>query len=100
MAEIKFKASLDLPKKLELSASKQVIGEYIASNLKHQLFEWQQQALQNFLAYQEHKQQLSKNSYTHLMFNLATGAGKTLLMAASAAFPLPRAISMYSSYQR
>ena len=83
MAEIKFKASLDLPKKLELSASKQVVGEYIASNLKHQLFEWQQQALQNFLAYQEHKQQLSKNSYTHLMFNLATGSGKTLLMAAT-----------------
>lgn len=51
---------------------------YIANNLKYPFYEWQQNAFENFLLYQaDHKQEP-----THLMFNMATGTGKTLLMAA------------------
>lgn len=58
------------------------IPEYVTNNLKHSFFEWQKNALENFLYYQNPKSQLSK-SPTHLMFNMATGTGKTLLMAAT-----------------
>ncbi len=83
MAEIKFKDVITLPQKLELIAEDKIIPEYITSNLRHKLFEWQEEALKNFLAYQDKKDKLSNEKYTHLMFNLATGAGKTLLMASS-----------------
>ncbi len=58
------------------------IPKYITDNLKHSLFSWQKEALENFLFYQNPKSKLKKNP-THLMFNMATGTGKTLLMAAS-----------------
>ncbi len=58
------------------------IPKYITDNLKHSLFSWQKEALENFLYYQNPKSNLKKNP-THLMFNMATGTGKTLLMAAS-----------------
>jgi len=58
------------------------IPKYITDNLKHSLFAWQKEALENFLFYQNPKSNLKKNP-THLMFNMATGTGKTLLMAAS-----------------
>ncbi len=83
MSEIKFKDVINLPKELKIPAKKQEIPEYITSNLKHNLFEWQEEALKNFLAYCENKSDIDSNPYTHLMFNLATGAGKTLLMASS-----------------
>ena len=53
------------------------IPSYIAKNLKHPFFDWQKEAFENFLIYQaDHKK-----TPTHLMFNMATGTGKTLLMA-------------------
>ena len=56
------------------------IPEYVSSNLKYDFFDWQKSALQYFLAY-------NNNGFlkypTHLMFNMATGTGKTLLMAAA-----------------
>lgn len=62
------------------------IPSYITDNLKFSLYEWQKEALENFLineivrAKKEKKgEQLSPN---HLMFNMATGSGKTLVMAA------------------
>ena len=58
------------------------IPKYITDNLKHSLFEWQKEALENFLFYQNPKSNLKKNP-THLMFNMATGTGKTLLMAST-----------------
>ena len=58
------------------------IPKYITDNLKHSLFSWQKEALENFLYYQNPKSKLKKNP-THPMFNMATGTGKTLLMAAS-----------------
>jgi len=55
------------------------IPKYISDNLKYDFFDWQREAFENFLIYQnDHKQ-----SPTHLMFNLATGTGKTLLMAST-----------------
>jgi type III restriction enzyme len=56
------------------------IPPYISQNIKHELFAWQKSALENFLIYQD--RQSSQNTPTHLMFNMATGTGKTLLMAA------------------
>ena len=49
----------------------------ISDNLKYNFFEWQREAFENLLAYEsEHRK-----DPTHLMFNMATGTGKTLLMA-------------------
>ncbi|MFH1052326.1 MAG: DEAD/DEAH box helicase family protein [bacterium] len=57
------------------------IPHYIKGNLRHTFFDWQNQAMENFLFYENPKTQLKKTP-THLMFNMATGTGKTLLMAA------------------
>lgn len=58
------------------------IPEFIATNLKYDFFDWQRDAFENFLYYQYPDFRLQK-SPTHLMFNMATGTGKTLLMAAA-----------------
>lgn len=58
------------------------IPNYITSNLKHDCFDWQREALENFLYYENPKSKLQKKP-THLMFNMATGTGKTLLMAST-----------------
>lgn len=58
------------------------IPQYITSNLKHKLFYWQKEALEHFLYYENKEAGLKKNP-THLMFNMATGSGKTLIMAAT-----------------
>ncbi len=55
------------------------IPHYISENLKYTFFDWQREAFENFLVYQEDH----KKYPTHLMFNMATGTGKTLLMAAT-----------------
>jgi type III restriction enzyme len=56
------------------------IPEYISNNLKYEFFEWQKNAFENLLiAEEEHH----KQNPTHLMFNMATGTGKTLLMAST-----------------
>jgi len=64
--------------------SRIVLPEYITSNLKHDLWYWQKEALQYFLAYDDPEYEYEKpaNEPTHLMFNMATGTGKTMLMAA------------------
>lgn len=55
------------------------IPKYISENLKYEFFDWQKEGFENLLVYEaDHK----KNP-THLMFNMATGTGKTLLMAAA-----------------
>ena len=58
------------------------IPKYISNNLKYELFDWQKTAFENLLFYENKKFKLKKNP-THLMFNMATGTGKTLLMAAT-----------------
>ena len=52
------------------------IPSYIKDNLNKELREYQIQALKRFLL------QRKKPSTNHLMFNMATGSGKTLVMAA------------------
>jgi type III restriction enzyme len=59
------------------------IPKYVTDNLKYSFYEWQKKAFENFLTYQEIKKIESPNDPTHLMFNMATGTGKTLLMAAT-----------------
>lgn len=55
------------------------IPGYISDNLKYSFFDWQQEAFENLLIYEKEY----KKNPTHLMFNMATGTGKTLLMAST-----------------
>lgn len=62
------------------------IPEYISENLKFPLYDWQKVAIENFLI-NENGRKTKINSGekllpNHLMFNMATGSGKTLVMAA------------------
>lgn len=57
------------------------IPKYISENLRFALFEWQETALLTFLTYEAIKHKEGDNKATHLLFNMATGSGKTLLMA-------------------
>ncbi len=60
---------------------KLLIPEYITNNLKYEFFDWQKKSIQYFLAYNNPENEFLRNS-THLMFNMATGTGKTVLMGA------------------
>jgi type III restriction enzyme len=64
--------------------SKIELPEYITSNLKHNFWYWQKEALQHFMAFDdpEYGYEKASNEPTHLLFNMATGTGKTMLMAA------------------
>lgn len=73
--ELKFKA-------FDLGITKPRVPNYIIDNLKFELFKWQEEALINFLIHQEIQIVEENNNPTHLLFNMATGTGKTLLMAA------------------
>ena len=59
------------------------IPQYITNNLKYGFFDWQKNAFENFLTFQAIKERENPNEPTHLMFNMATGTGKTLLMAST-----------------
>ena len=69
-------------KAYDLEIPKQKVPTYISENLKFKLFDWQERALINFLTFQEIKTAEEDNNPTHLLFNMATGTGKTLIMAA------------------
>lgn len=56
------------------------IPNYIMDNLNHHLRPYQEEAVQRFM-YLEGKD--DSNLYNKLMFNMATGSGKTLVLAAS-----------------
>lgn len=58
------------------------IPTYITENIRFPMFDWQTKALENFLDYQQVKDIENPQDPTHLLFNMATGTGKTLLMAA------------------
>ncbi len=60
------------------------IPAYITDNIKYDFWQWQKEALQYFFAFDDLKYEFEKqvNDPTHLMFNMATGTGKTLIMAA------------------
>ena len=58
------------------------IPDYITSNLSPhiKLREYQVEAIQNTLLYLDNSK-LSKNKQTHLLYHMATGSGKTVIMA-------------------
>lgn len=57
------------------------IPHYVSENLKYPLFDWQKEAFEYFLLNENRKK--TENKPTHLMFNMATGTGKTLIMAST-----------------
>lgn len=57
------------------------IESYITDNLKYPLFKWQKEALINFLINENTRTQEQTTTPNHLLFNMATGSGKTLVMA-------------------
>lgn len=69
-------------KAYDLEIPKQKVPTFISENLKFKLFDWQEKALTNFFTFQEIKIVEEDNNPTHLLFNMATGTGKTLIMAA------------------
>ena len=70
----------------ELSKVKPEDYSYITENLKFPLYDWQKTAIENFLLNEKiRKAKTAKGEVVppnHLMFNMATGSGKTLVMAA------------------
>lgn len=60
--------------------------DFVLNNLKYSLFDWQTEALENFLYFDRTSEFEDfpelKNKPTHLLFNMATGSGKTMMMAA------------------
>ena len=54
---------------------------YITNNIKFPLFDWNKNALEKFLTFQKIKEVEQNINATHLMFNMATGSGKTVIMA-------------------
>lgn len=77
----------DIESKKEILDEEQYnIPSYITENLRYPLYEWQRKALENFLVNEitreKKKSKGEKQNPNHLMFNMATGSGKTLVMAA------------------
>ena len=77
----------DIESKKEILDEEQYnIPSYITDNLRYPLYEWQRKALENFLVNEitreKKKSKGEKQNPNHLMFNMATGSGKTLVMAA------------------
>ena len=70
-------------KAFDYDIMKPKVPAYISDNLKYQLFDWQTVALQNFLIHEQIKEIENHDGSTHLLFNMATGTGKTLVMAAT-----------------
>lgn len=58
------------------------IPSYITDNLRFLLFNWQEDALVRFLTHEQIRIENNETTANHLLFNMATGTGKTLLMAA------------------
>ena len=56
--------------------------EYISENLKHELRPYQQEAVGRYLHYYDKDQTRDQSRGLQLLFNMATGSGKTMLMAA------------------
>ncbi|MCG5263841.1 DEAD/DEAH box helicase family protein [Acinetobacter pittii] len=56
------------------------LPEYLKINLKDNLRPYQEEALRYF-HYSQFKQDIADKDYKHLLFNMATGSGKTMVMA-------------------
>ena len=58
-----------------------VIPNWLTNNLKFGLRPYQQEAFQRFIACYQGKKIFPDNKYIHLLYNMATGSGKTVIMA-------------------
>lgn len=58
------------------------LPEYVKSNLKDNLRPYQEEALRYF-HYSQFRQDIADRDYKHVLFNMATGSGKTMVMAAT-----------------
>ena len=67
---------------LKIGPEEERLLQQLQANLKHQFYPWQKRALENFLLFEKHRQRNEITEPVHLMFNMATGSGKTLVMAA------------------
>ena len=69
---------------LDIAGESYEVPDYIKSNLKHDFWYWQKNAMQYFDVFEKRKDKFVENinEPTHLMFNMATGTGKTMIMAA------------------
>lgn len=69
---------------LDISGETYEAPDYIKNNLKHDFWPWQKDAMQYFDIFEKKKERFveNPNEPTHLMFNMATGTGKTMMMAA------------------
>ncbi|EHU1614661.1 DEAD/DEAH box helicase family protein [Acinetobacter baumannii] len=56
------------------------LPEYLKANLKDNLRPYQEEALRYF-HYSQFKKEIADRDYKHLLFNMATGSGKTMVMA-------------------
>ena len=83
MSDIKYLYDTIYRDAVEYGVSPPPKPTYIFDNLEYKFFEWQQKAFDDFLLYQGIKKKKDPDSCTHLMFNMATGSGKTMLMAAA-----------------
>lgn len=63
------------------------VPEAVSANLRHEMFEWQREAMERLVLKWEVEKaarlQDAGKAPLHLMFNMATGTGKTLIMAAA-----------------
>ncbi len=89
----KLSEKIDYTKELFGESILPEVPETISDNLKHNMWPLQEEAFKNFLFYENVKEGsnnenlpnvefVNKDEPTHLMFNMATGSGKTMLMAA------------------
>ncbi len=69
-------------KAFDWGISKPKIPVFIIENIRHTFWLWQKEALEIFLTQEKIKEKENNFEPTHLMFNMATGTGKTMLMAA------------------
>lgn len=58
------------------------IPEHISLNLRHELRPYQREALGRYLHYSDNDQNRDRTRGMQLLFNMATGSGKTMIMAA------------------
>lgn len=73
--------SYDMFQKLDENNHKKLVPSYIIDNLKYELRSYQLECLGRYLSYSQSVKSVKKDK-EHILFNMATGSGKTLVMAA------------------
>ncbi|WP_350494574.1 DEAD/DEAH box helicase family protein [Peribacillus frigoritolerans] len=68
-----------IKKQFNLFVNPPTIPNYIINNLNHEIRPYQEEALQHFIFVQDSDN--ADMSFNHLLFHMATGAGKTLVLA-------------------